>query len=263
MVLSRDWLVLALAAVSGLRALLGYTLAGATLTPDTGLYAQGGVGLFPSPLGRLVGNAGVHGLAALNVVAAVAIVLLVAELAASVGGSRGFAAACFVLCPLSWWTMFAGVDTIAALCVVAGLLAVRRGSVRGFAGLAAVAVGFHMAALLVVVAVLLCSRYWRVALWAVVVGLAALVVTPYAPLLLDVDPFAVSSSAAVTLVVFVLCLPVVLASGLASLRLVPVLVGCVAASGLVASQAFETNMRYTLPAVAVGSVVSSSRWAPR
>lgn len=241
-------LVVVLAFANGLRAWAGYRFFGATLTPDTDLYTQGGIGLFPSPLGRLLGNGGEAYLAFANSVAAVLIVLAVADFALKLGGRPTLAAAVFVLCPLSWWSMFAGVDTLAALFIVGGFV-YGRGALPWHW---LVAVGLHLAALLVVASYALTARR-RLGLWLVAAGAAVALLTPYRGMFGKLDPFVFSSSATVTALVFVLCLPLLVFSGRALAATSPAIIGGAVASGLMASAPFETNMRYLLPAVAVGS----------
>lgn len=251
--------VWALAALSGARAAVGYLVFGATLTPDTGLYAAGGIGLFPSPFGRAIGNLGEPGIAALNVVACVLLVVAVAQGAAKVGGRPWLAALVVVACPLSWWTMFAGVDTIAAALIVAGF-AHGRGAlpVQWFA-----AVLFHLQALLVVLSYLIVAHR-RLALWLAVGGLALCLATPYRGLVLDLSPFVATTSALVTVLVFALCmLPLFFSGRVALVMTVPAIAGGALSAGLCASAAFETNMRYMLPAVAIGAMWAGRARVPR
>lgn len=221
------------------------------LVPDTALYAQGGVGLFPSPLGRLVGVGGVPAIVALNVVSNALLVLGCIRLA----GSR-WAGVVALLAPLGVWSIFAGMDTAAACALVWAASELDRGRVARSAGLGALAVGFHMAAILVVGAFVLQRRSGRLVLVLGAISVALAAATPYRSALLELDPWLVVTGAIATAAVYLLTFaPFVL-------RLVPALpaiAGGALASGLVAGHPWETNCRYMLPAVAVGAGVSTRR----
>lgn len=240
-------IVVLLAIAAGVRAAVAYFMFGATLDPDTSLYAQGGVGLFPSPAGRLLGVGGQPALALGNIAANVVLVLAVARMAAQLGGRPRFAAAVFVLCPLSWWTIFAGVDTIAAALLLASFVWMPyRWHLAGFGA----AVAFHPAALLVVVAYLAIARL-RLALWLVAGGLGLAIATPYRAMVLHLDPLTVATGAIATAGIFLLCCPVYLSP--VARFVVPAIAGGSIAAGLMAGASWETNARYMLPAVAIGS----------
>lgn len=91
------------------------------LTPDTSLYAQGGIGLYPSPVGRLLGAFGPTPLAIANSLAAMGCVLLAASIASSVGARPVAAALAAFFLPLGVWTLFNGVDALGAMFVLAAI----------------------------------------------------------------------------------------------------------------------------------------------
>lgn len=243
--IAADLVVSVAAGLAGARALFAWLAWRADLDPDTGLYAQGGLGIFPSPLGRIVGNGGPWAIALVNVAANIVLVFAVAALADRLGGSGSRAALIVLVTPLALWSMFASVDTVAAALVVSGLAWGRRG--LAFAS----AVGFHLAALLVVA-----SSRRRLWVYGCVVGVPLLLLTPYRGLLLEVDPVRVVSSAAATAAVFALTFAPFL---LRLWRAVPYAFGGAAAAGLVATSTWETNCRYMLPAVAVAAAYSTRR----
>lgn len=111
--------VVAAALASSARAAFFWLEDHASLEPDTGLYTQGGIGLYPSPLGRALGALGPSVFAWANVVACGLVVVLVAVLASRAGGSPALAAVVALVTPLAYWTIFSGVDCIAACLVVA------------------------------------------------------------------------------------------------------------------------------------------------
>jgi hypothetical protein len=230
------------------KGLLGVAI-GAVLQPDCSLYAQGGLGLFPSPLGRLVGLGGVPAIAALNVAANVLLVLGVYALARALGGSGLVAGLIAVVSPLGVWSLAAGMDTIAAALLVWAAWAWLCGRLRAAAGLAALAVGFHLAALVVVVAALVSRRPW-VAIGCAAAGALAALATQYGTIVRELDPVALVTTAAGTAAIYGLSfLPV-----LDRLRFaLPAIAGCALAAGLVASRPFEVDARYMLPAVAIGA----------
>lgn len=241
--------VLLLAAIAGARALFAWRL-GWYLEPDAELYAQGGVGLFPSPLGRLVGVGGLHALGVLNVVANVLLVLAVARGAELLGGRGWVAALVFNLAPLGVWSMFVGVDAAAAAALVAAMV---WGHGRPGLRLLLLVVGvmLHPALLLVVVAYLVVIRPVP-ALWLTAAGMALALATPYRGIVLDLDPFRVLTAAAITAAFYALTLPAFIARSV--LLVLPAVAGGSLAAGLVASSSLESNCRYLLPAVAIGSL---------
>lgn len=235
--------------VAATRALIAWLTVRADLDPDTSLYAQGGLGVFPSPLGRFIGLGGPWAIALVNIAANALLVLAVAAFAERIGG-RGWAAALLVVvAPLSLWTIFAAMDTVAAALFMSGLAWGRR---RTFFSLA---VGLHLAALLVVVAYAFGRRPW-LALAALAAGGIVVLSTPYRGILLDLDPVTVATSAVATAGIFLFTfLPFTLR--LWEVRWV--LIGGVLAAGLVSTSTWETNMRYTLPAVGLAAALATRR----
>lgn len=253
--------ILLLAVAAGARALASYVWLGAVLEPDTELYAAGGLGLFPSPLGRLIGCGGVELLAAANAGANVLLVLGAAELARARGGRPILAALIALLAPLAAWSIFASVDTIGAACVVWALIALECGHRKRSAGLGALAAGFHLAAILVLAALVVWRARARARLLlppVAAVGLVLALLTPYRAIVLELRPFTAASSAAATLGVFALTfLPWLLRLEL----VLPIAAGGAIAAGLVSSSTWETNCRYMLPAVPVAAAAASTRRA--
>lgn len=244
-------LVYGVAAIAGVRALVFWIVARAALDPDTSLYARGGLGLFPSPLGRLVGNGGEWGIALFNVAANVLLVLGAAQLARRHGGRPLLAASIALAAPLALWTIFAAMDTAAAAAIVWALALGRR-------SLLAVAVGLHLAALLVAVALVAREARVRVVAGLAAVGLVLLLATPYRSVL-SIDMGLVASSAAITVGVFALTFAPFVRRIAPAL---PIVLGGAVAAGLVAGAAWQTNMRYTLPAVPVAAAYSTVRRVP-
>lgn len=248
-------MIVALAALAAVRAAVCALLLGATLDPDTELYAQGGVGLFPSPLGRVIGMGGIPAIALANAATNFVLVLGVARLAALHGGRPRLAALLVVVAPLGLWSIFAGMDTIAAALIVWSLVTARR--TRALCELAAVLA--HPAALLVVVLARL--RPSRASLLsasaACALGAIVCLATPYRAALLDLDPLVVVTSAIATAAVFA-------ATFLLAWKLrpaIPAIAGGSLASGLMAGAAWETNLRYLLPAVGVAAASVTRRSA--
>lgn len=265
----------ALVLVGAVKPLLAWAVFGElpVLDPDTSLYAQGGLGVWPSPLGRLVGVGGLPALVALNVAANALLVLGVVLLAASssssgagaaerrtfAGARRAQAAGLLVLVsPLAVWSIFVGMDTIAAAALVFGLLALRRAHRTASKALGGLAAGFHMAAIAVLAFAWTDGRsgmrYRAIGSAAVaLLGLALALVTPYGAALQELDLDRAASSAIATAAVFGLTfLP-----WLPRLRpALPAIAGGAVCSGLMASSSWETNCRYMLPAVAIASAAA-------
>lgn len=110
-----------LAGLYGARALTAWLWTRAGLDPDTGLYAQGSLGVYPSPGGRLMGLGEGWSLALLNVAACVALVEAVAYFTWKQGGRPIVAAVALSVAPTAVWGMFAGVDAAGVLLLVIGL----------------------------------------------------------------------------------------------------------------------------------------------
>jgi hypothetical protein len=152
-----------LAAALSLVATLG---AGVVLVPDVSLYVGSGVGLYPSPLGTLVGSlAGVEGLAALHAAATAGLVVLALR-------ARPSLRAVAVSVPVLWWVVPLGVDVIAALLLVAGLVYGRRWA-------SWLAAGFHLAALPLAIAAAAAGARRRLAALGLALGALGLALTPY------------------------------------------------------------------------------------
>jgi hypothetical protein len=120
---------------------------GLPLQPDASYYV-GGVSLFPSPLGTVLGTAGGYtGLALLNAAAAFAIILLVALLALELGNrplvAQGLA---LLVAPAEWFRDW-GMDAPAVALLLAAALLQLRGRSRGALSAAALAAATHLAAL--------------------------------------------------------------------------------------------------------------------
>jgi hypothetical protein len=138
------------------------------LTPDVDLYVGSGFGLYPSPLGTLVGSTG--GYIGLALVQALAVGLL----AEVIARRRPALPVLLGALPVAWWLLPLGVDAIAA--ALLAVLVVMRSRSAGWG-----AAGFHLAALPVV---LMFARA-RVLVLGLLVGVVALVVTPYGAALPD------------------------------------------------------------------------------
>jgi hypothetical protein len=219
------------------------------LIPDTSLYTQGGIGLYPSPLGRAIGLLGEPGLAAFNAAANVVLIYAIAGVARRMGGRPWVGALVFVVTPLSWWTMFAGVDTIAAALIVGAFAwGVGMSHLRWFAG----AVLVHPAALLIVAAYV-AVLHRAAAFWLLLVGVLVAVASPYRAVVFDLDPRTATMTALLTLLLAALTVPFYFGAG--AILAVPAFLGGAAAAGLVSGGAIETNCRYMLPAVAIGSAM--------
>jgi hypothetical protein len=169
--------LLALAAV--VRTLYGWYHWHAQLMPDTWLYVQGGIGLFPSPLGRLIGSFGPNALAWVSALSTGAIVLLAAAIADELHGRRTLAAALAFCAPLGIWTIFAGVDALACALLLAGVWLLLRNGWRHALACFTAAVLAHPAALPVVAALFWTRRTWHYSLAAGAIGVLALALTPY------------------------------------------------------------------------------------
>lgn len=104
--------VLLLAAVLAGRSAGGYFGDGLIMLPDFQLYTQGGLGLFPSPLGRALGFFGPLPFALISIFAAGVCLFAVALAARRAGGSPALAALCFFLSPASLYLAYAGIDSI-------------------------------------------------------------------------------------------------------------------------------------------------------
>lgn len=140
---------------------------GVELVPDARLYATTGLGLYPSPLGSLLGWLG--GYTALVIAQALGVGIIVGVLAYR--HVRGSAVVGVVL--LSPWLIPLGVDAIAAAALLLWLL-------KGSGVLGVVAAGLHLALLPIVVLVYLRSRgSWLLASVLGLGGVAVALLTPY------------------------------------------------------------------------------------
>ncbi len=166
-----------------LRALSGWEVWRANLSPDFYLYTHGGPRFYPSPLGTLLGSlAGVGGMVILSALAAAAIPVWVSYYSS---GVLPLVAATFL--PALWLTAFAGIDWIA---VTIFLVAWCNREVRlGKVGLA-VACLLHFALVPVLLAMLArrLGIRWGYATWLTfgfltICSFIALLLTPYAGIL--------------------------------------------------------------------------------
>jgi len=262
-VISR-WVYVA-CALAGLRSFVAVAFLGAVLEPDTGIYAQGGLGLFPSPVGRALGAFGVVGLAVATVAASAALPWLAARIALQVGGSPTLAAVVALLTPLALWSIFVGVDALGAAFVLAGVLAHLRGRPTHAIAWAALAAATHLATLpLVVLLVLVVVPRWRERLVVVAIfaAFAALVlaVTPYGGNLAVLDhPADIAKVGVLTVLLALLPYSVATKRLLRRTQLRPLLValaaGTAAAAGFVGGLERQTNARYALPLVVLLAAV--------
>jgi hypothetical protein len=161
---------------------------GLPLLPDAGYYLRG-VGLYPSPVGTLLGSAvggGYTGLAILNAVAGFAILLLVALIALELGNRPLIAQGLALLMVPGEWFVSWGMDGPAvALLLAAGLLELRHHP-RWALTVAALAGATHLAALPLALGAVLIAHGRRKGVVAFVLALAAAgatlaLVTPYRP----------------------------------------------------------------------------------
>jgi hypothetical protein len=144
------------------------------MIPDFGLYAQGGFGLYPSPVGRALGAFGPEVFAAVSALSAGAVVLLVAVLARQAAGSPGWAAAAGSSMPAALYLGYAGIDPI-GLALLLGSVAARPGY-RGARSSAGRSAGLRTAPV--------ASIFGGRAVLAVLAGLTHLSLAPFALLLL-------------------------------------------------------------------------------
>jgi len=241
--------VRALALVAVLRSVLAWSLFSAHLEPDLGLYSSGGWRLFPSPLGTLVGAIGGQDLVVvLSCLAAGGLVLLVGELA----GARGALLA--LLLPIGWLPMFAGIDSIATVLLLASVLA----GARWRWPLWLAACGLHLA-LVPLVAVVAYRKGYRLSVAALAsTALAVAAMTPYGAILHRslTDRFLLAF-ALTGLIAGVHLLPVVY--GLARVGELWLVLGLVAAAALEAGLQQHRQIRYVVPAVLYGLMVSGVR----
>lgn len=94
------------------RSAYGYFDLGLVMRPDFQLYTQGGIGLFPSPVGRLLGVLGPVPFALVSIAASGVCVWAVALAARRRGLSPRLAAVVFVCSPGSLYLAYAGIDSI-------------------------------------------------------------------------------------------------------------------------------------------------------
>jgi len=256
------WLI---SALSGLRALIAWLVLDAVLIPDTALYAQGGLGLFPSPLGRALGAFGPVGLGVATVVASFFLPYLAARIARAAGGAPVLAAGIALLTPLALWSMFVGVDALGAALLLAALASHLEHRVRWAVAFAALAVLAHLAVLpLVLVLVLVLIRSWayRIAALAALAVFAAgvLRLTAYGGNLAALrEPASIVKVGILTLGIAFLPYLVALRRLLTASELRPLLValalGTALAAGYVGAQERRTNARYALPLVVLLAAV--------
>lgn len=145
---------------------------GIPLEPDASYYV-GGLSLFPSPLGTLLGTAGGYsGLALLNAFAAFAIILLVGLIARDVGSHALAAQILALLIARGEWFTSWGMDSPAVALLLAAALLHFRGRSRWAIVLVGLAAATHLAALPLALGVLAVYAR-RPGTVAITVGLAA------------------------------------------------------------------------------------------
>lgn len=156
---------------------------GFPLWPDASYYL-GGISLFPSPLGTVLGTVagGYTGFAILNAIAAFAIILVIGLIALELGTHPLVAQLlAFLVVPVEWF-MDWGMDAPGVAMLLVGGLLYLRGHTTWALVLGAAAAATHLAALpLVVGAVIAQARLRGVLISACLVGLGAVVAmrTPY------------------------------------------------------------------------------------
>jgi hypothetical protein len=152
--------------VAGLAA-ASYAFVGLRLVPDWSSYTAPGLGLFPSPLGRLLGRADGWPLVAAGALSAGAVAALVVARARSV-------TAVVLALPVLVWVLPAGVDGLGAAAGALTLAGVRRPGLAAAASLLA-----HPVSAVVPVVEAVQARRKLVPLLVVAAGLLVAVVSPY------------------------------------------------------------------------------------
>lgn len=171
------WLVAVLGALGALRAYHAVSI-GAYWLPDYELYTAGGLGLYPSPLGRLLGVFGPVPFEIAHVVAAGALPVVVALVAYRRGRSPLLAGVLVSVLPLAFMGAYVSVDLMAVTVLAGSLLC-------GWGGrllLCLVAVMLHLALLPFAVVALaeLGRRYWLpIGFFLGVPALVSFWLTPY------------------------------------------------------------------------------------
>lgn len=235
------------------RSAWGYFGLELVMLPDFALYSSGGLGLFPSPLGRLLGSLGPAPFAVVSVVGAGVCTLAVGLAARARGASMAWACWLFALSPASLYLAYAGVDAPAL-----ALLLLAFGS-RHTLGRAA---GVTLAALthlsLVPFALLLGRRGYAGWLAGSVLGLVALgsvLLTPYSGVVFGIlEPGALTAMGLGALVGLGLSLPALLFVGRPPLAWWFAL----AVGVLECGAQHHLQARYLLPAAAIAA--ASARW---
>jgi len=251
----RGTLVYAVAAAAFIRTIALWYALHPHLIPDTGLYAAGGIGLYPSPLGRLAGSLGLDVLAWVNAAAVAGTVLAAAHLARRYNGSPVLAALCVFFAPLAAWTIFPGVDALGALAV---LLVLLWGSPWVL-----VTACVHLAALPVAVGVYIVrTRNVYVGAVALAIGLVLALMTPYAEVFRSTFPVeaALRVGAQTGLIIFATLVPLVWWLRRSALRLeVAAAVGAaVIVAAIVGAREKESNARYGLPVAMVAAAAAGA-----
>lgn len=255
-------IVIALCALFAvIRSIVAWVAWDAQLLPDSALYAAGGLGLFPSPLGRLIGLGGIEALATANALASGTLVLLVALLASKLGGSPALAALIATLTPFAAWTLFAGVDTLGTAAVFGAILMQLYGRL-GYTGIfAALAILTHLATLPLIAtgAFLHLKNRARVRALALVLLAAVpiLLLTPYGGIIDNLlhPGHAIKVGALTVLIAFLPFLP--FARRLRPTRLlIAATLGTFLAAGLQSGDR-DTNGRYALPLTMVAAAIVS------
>lgn len=91
-------------------------------SPDFELYSQGGLGIYPSPLGRVAGSLGEDVLVGLSILSAALVVLLVWRAAGT-----SWAAVALTLSPVTLYLGHAGIDPVGLALYTAALAGIRPG----------------------------------------------------------------------------------------------------------------------------------------
>lgn len=251
-----------LAALALVRALIAGQLLDARLIPDTELYAAGGLGLYPSPLGRVLGLAGTPGLIVASSSAAAIVVVLTALVARSYGRDMFLPALLAFIVPASVWLIFPGVDAAGVCLLLGAVLARRRAPLCAL--LLVLAPAVHLATAPVALGLAWVLLPWAVAytysLTLAILGATLVVATPYA-LALSLDLRSIGYGVASVALALSIALPLAYRLRRSPLRahVIASALGAVAAVALVQADDPGTVTRYALPVLALYAAAVSSR----
>lgn len=216
---------------------------------------SGGVGFFPSPLGRLIGLTGITGLAIFNILACLLLAIAIWKLSPK---TAIFSLLIWLVVPLSWWTAEVGVDALGCALLLWSLLTT--GLPRLILGSLSVLV--HLAILPLVMFWFLFGKNapaLRLAAWITCLGLGVmfLELTQYNV----VGHFSIPRAGILSVEAFLLALwPFLLFTGrlrksLYWPELAAWTIGGVLAAGIIgASDSHHPQPRYLLPVVALACV---------